>query len=62
MVKTFYARVTQASKKIAERRLNWYGRVMRRGEEQIVRKVLRTYIPGEHEERRKENKMRDNEN
>ena len=39
-------RVAQASKKITERRLNWYGHVMRRGGEHILRKVLRADIPG----------------
>ena len=39
-------RATQASIEITERRLNWYGHVMRRDEEHILRKVLRTDIPG----------------
>ena len=39
-------RVAQASKKITERRLNWYGHVMRRDDEHILRKVLRADIPG----------------
>ena len=39
-------RVVQASKKITERRLNWYGHVMRRDGEHILRKVLRSDIPG----------------
>ena len=38
--------VAQASKKITERRLNWYGHVMRRDGEHILRKVLRADIPG----------------
>ena len=38
-------RVAQASKKIAERILNWYGHVMRRDGEHILRKVLRADIP-----------------
>ena len=36
----------QASKKIAERRSKWYGHVMRRDEEHILRKVLRMDVPG----------------
>ena len=32
-------RVAQASKKITERRLNWYGHVIRRDGEHILRKV-----------------------
>ena len=37
--------VEQASKKIMERRLTWYGHVMRRDEEHILRKMLITDIP-----------------
>ena len=39
-------RVAQASKKINERRFNWYGHVMRRDGEHILRKVMRADIPG----------------
>ena len=39
-------RVAQASKKITERRLIWYGHVTRRDGEHILRKVLRADIPG----------------
>ena len=39
-------RVVQASKKTTERRLNWYGHVMRRDEEHILRQVLRMDTPG----------------
>ena len=39
-------RVAQASKKITERRLNWYGHVMRRDGEHILRKVVRADIRG----------------
>ena len=39
-------RVAQASKKIPERRLIWYGHAMRRDGEHILRKVLRADIPG----------------
>ena len=45
-------RVMQASKNITERRLNWYGRVMRRGVEHMPRKVLRTDIPGKKKRER----------
>ena len=38
--------MAQASKKITERRLNWYWHVMRRDGEYILRKVLRADIPG----------------
>ena len=36
--------VQEASKKITERRLNWYGHVMRKYEEHKLRKVLRMDI------------------
>ena len=38
--------MTQASKKITERQLNWYGHVMRTDKEHILRKMLRMDIPG----------------
>ena len=38
-------RVVQASKKITEKRLMWYGRVMRMKEEHIVRRMLDVDIP-----------------
>ena len=38
--------VAQASKKSQERRLTSYGHVMMRDEEHILRKVLRTDVPG----------------
>ena len=52
-------RVAQASKKITERRLNWYEHVMRRDGEHILRKVLRADFryTREKEERTTENKM-----
>ena len=31
---------------MTERRLNWYGRVMRREEEHILRKMMKMDIPG----------------
>ena len=39
--------VTQASKKITERLLNWYGHVLGRDKGHILRKVSGTNIPGE---------------
>ena len=45
-------RVAQASKKITERRLNWYGHVMRRDGESVEGRYTR-----EKEERTTENKM-----
>ena len=45
---------------ITERRLNWYGHVMRRDEERIVRKMLRTDLQkkGKEYERKQDGKMR----
>ena len=40
------ARVVQASKKIIEKRLKWYGHVRRMKEEHIVRRMLDVDIPG----------------
>ena len=40
-------RVEQASKKITEKRLKWYGNVRRMKEEHIVRRMLDVDIPGE---------------
>ena len=39
------ARVLQASKKIIEKQLKWYGHVMRMKEEPIVRRMLDVEIP-----------------
>ena len=52
-------KVPQASKKITERILNWYGHVMRRDEEHIPMKVLRTNIP--EDDRKQDGKTRANE-
>ena len=40
------ARVVQASKKITEKRLKWYGHVRRMKEEHIVRRMLDVEITG----------------
>ena len=39
-------RMVQASEKITEKRLKWYGHVRRMKEEQIVRRMLDVDIPG----------------
>ena len=39
-------RVLQASKKITEKRLKWYGHVVRIKEEHIVRRMFDVIIPG----------------
>ena len=48
-----------ASKKITERRLNWYGHVMRRDGEHILRKVLRAYLPGKRKGGRPKTRWKD---
>ena len=52
-------RVAQASKKITERRLNWYGHVMRRDGEHILRKVSRADIPGKRKRGRPKTRWKD---
>ena len=53
-------RVTQASKYIDhERQLKWYGHVMRRDEEDILREVLITDIPGNKMIRRPKTRWKD---
>ena len=52
-------RVAQASKKITERRLNWYGHVMRRDGEHILRKVLTADIPGKRKIGRPKTRWKD---
>ena len=50
-------RMAQASKKLKERRSNWYGHVMRRDGEHILRKELGMVIPGKRK-MTTENKMK----
>ena len=52
-------RVAQASKKFTERRLNWYGHVMRSDGEHILRKVLRADIPGKRKRERPKTRCKD---
>ena len=52
-------RVGQASKKITERRLNWYGHVMRRDGEHILRRVLRADILGKTKRGRPKTRWKD---
>ena len=42
-----------------ERRLNWYGHVMTRDEEHILRKVLRMDKPGKRKRRRLKTRWKD---
>ena len=51
--------VVQASKKITERRLHWYGHVMRRDDEHILKKVLRADIPGKRKRGRPKSRWKD---
>ena len=39
-------KVAQAARKITERRLKWYGHVMRMEEAQVVKRVMMKAIPG----------------
>ena len=48
-----------ASKKITERRLHWYGHVMGRYGEHILRKVLRAYISGKIKRGRPKTRWKD---
>ena len=52
-------RVAKASKKITERRLIWYGHVMRRDGEHILRKVMRADIPGKRKRGRPKTRWKD---
>ena len=52
-------RVVHASRKITERRVNWYGHVTRRDEEHTLRKVLRTDIPGKRKRGRPKTRQKD---
>ena len=52
-------RVAQASKNITERRLNWYGHVMRRDGEHILRRVLRADMPGKRKRGRPKTRWKD---
>ena len=51
--------MAQASKKITERRLNWYGHVMRRDGEHNAEESVEGGYTREKEERTTENKMED---
>ena len=52
-------RVAPASKKITERRLNWYGHVMRRDGEHILGEVLKADIPGKRKRGRPKTRRKD---
>ena len=50
-------KVVQASRKITERRLKWYGHVMRMEEDHVVRRVMAKAIPGKGRERETKDKV-----
>ena len=52
-------RVVQASKKITEKRLKWYGLVRRMKEEHIVRRMLDVDIPGKRRRGRPNLRLKD---
>ena len=51
--------MTQASKQITERQFNRCGHVMMKDEEHILRKVLKTDIPGERKRGRPKTRRKD---
>ena len=52
-------KVAQASRKIMERRLKWYGHVMRMEEDHVVRRVMTKAIPGERKRGRPKTRWKD---
>ena len=52
-------KVVQASRKITERRLKWYGHVMRMEEDHVVRRVMTKAIPGKRKRGRPKTRWKD---
>ena len=52
-------KVVQASRKIMERRLKWYGHVMRMEEDHVVRRVMTKAIPGKRKRGRPKTRWKD---
>ena len=52
-------KVVQASRKITERRLKWYGHVMRTEEDHVVRRVMTKAIPGKRKRGRPKTRWKD---
>ena len=52
-------KVVQASRKIMERRLKWYGHVMRMEEDHVVRRVMTKAIPGKRKRGRPKTRWTD---
>ena len=52
-------KVVQASRKITERRLKWYGHVMRMEEDHVVRRVMTKPIPGKWKRGRPKTRWKD---
>ena len=51
--------IVQASRKITERRLKWYGHVMRMEEDHVVRRVMTKAIPGKRKRGRPKTMWKD---
>ena len=52
-------KVVQASRKITERRLKWYGHVIRMEEDHVVRRVMTKAIPGKRKRGRPKTRWKD---
>ena len=52
-------KVAQASRKITERRLKWYGHVMRMEEDRVVKRVMTKAIPGKRKRGRPKTRWKD---
>ena len=52
-------KVAQASRKITERRLKWYGHVMRMEEDHVVKRVMTKAIPGKRKRGRPKTRWKD---
>ena len=52
-------KIVQASRKITERRLKWYGHVMRMEEDHVVRRVMTNAIPGKRKRGRPKTRWKD---
>ena len=52
-------KVAQSSKKITERRLEWYSHVLRMEEEHVVRRVMTKEIPGKRKRGRPKTRWKD---
>ena len=53
-------KVAEVTKKMQERRLQWYGHVMRREEESVLRRVMNMEVPGKRKRGRPRKRWKDN--